>query len=202
MDTLQQQPETGGRESVRRFFVAVVLLVAGAVPLAQLKTSDDPKPLPTVAVREQHGVYSVTAQFQVPQTQALALAVLTDYERIPQFMPGVETSIVLERAAGQALVEQEAVSHLMLFSKRIYLVLEVTEDADSLRFRDRSGRSFARYEGAWRLCEANGGTDIRYELTAQPSFEVPAFLLKRLLRRDAGEMIEGLRTEIAARSTR
>ena len=39
-------------------------------------------------------------------------------------------------------------------------------------------------------------------LTAQPSFEVPQFLLKRLLKRDSGEMIDGLRREIAARSAR
>lgn len=78
----------------------------------------------------------------------------------------------------------------------------VTESADSLVFRDRSGRSFTRYEGTWRLCEVNGHTQILYELTAQPSFDVPEFLLKRLLKRDSGQMIEGLRREIEARSTR
>jgi hypothetical protein len=155
-----------------------------------------------VTVREEGGVYSVAARFEVPQSPVLALAVLTDYEQIPRFMPGVETSIVLERAGRLVIVEQEAVSRLMMFSKRVHLVLEITEGADSLRFRDRSGRSFARYEGAWRLCEENGQTVILYELSAEPSFDVPQFLLKRLLRRDAGLMIEGLRREIAARSGR
>ncbi len=155
-----------------------------------------------VSVREARGVYSVSARFQVPESPALALAVLTDYEHIARFMPGVETSIVLERAGDRALVQQEAVSRLMLFSRRVHLVLEITEGADTLRFRDRSGRSFMRYEGTWRLCEAHGGTEILYELTAEPSFDVPEFLLKRLLRRDSGQMIEALRTEIMARSTR
>jgi hypothetical protein len=71
-----------------------------------------------------------------------------------------------------------------------------------LQFRDRSGRSFARYEGLWRLCEEDGRTEIVYELTAQPSFDVPEFLLKRLLKRDSGQMIESLRREIAARGAR
>lgn len=197
-----QQQASGGRARARRFLVAVVLMVAGAIPIAQLKARDDPQSLPTVSVREQRGVYLVTARFQVPQAQALALAVLTDYEQIPQFMPGVETSVVLARTTGRAVIEQEAVSRVMMFSKRVHLVLEITESSDTLFFRDRSGRSFARYEGTWRLCEQNGGTDIRYDLTAQPSFDVPEFLLKRLLRRDAAGMIEGLRREIAARSTR
>jgi hypothetical protein len=59
-----------------------------------------------------------------------------------------------------------------------------------------------RYEGTWRLCGANGGTTIVYGLIADPSFDVPEFLLKRLLRRDSGLMIDGLRREIAARSAR
>ena len=128
---ISQQQSSGGRASVRRILVAVVLVVACAIPIVQLTARDDPKSLPTVTVREQRGVYSVAARFQVPQAQALALAVLTDYEHISQFMPGVDTSIVLERAAGRVVVEQEAVSHLTMFSKRVHLVLEITEGADS-----------------------------------------------------------------------
>jgi carbon monoxide dehydrogenase subunit G len=179
----------GGRARVRRFLISVVLMLASVIPVAQLKATDDPESQRAVTVHEARGVYSVAARFKVPQTPALALAVLTDYEQIPRFMPGVETSIVLERVSGLVIVEQEAVSHLMMFSKRVHLVLEITEGADTLRFRDRSGLSFARYEGTWRLCEETGQTVILYELTAQPSFDVPQFLLKRLLRRDAGQMI-------------
>ena len=193
---------SGGRACVRRILISGLLTLAGLIPVARLNATDAPASAPAVTVREEGGVYSVAARFEVPQSPALALAVLTDYEQIPRFMPGVETSIVLERAGRLVIVEQEAVSHLMMFSKRVHLVLEVTEGVDTLIFRDRSGRSFARYEGAWRLCEENGHTQIQYELTAQPSFDVPQFLLKRLLRRDAGQMIEGLRREIVERSAR
>jgi ribosome-associated toxin RatA of RatAB toxin-antitoxin module len=193
---------SGGRPCVRRILISGLLTLAGLIPVARLNATDAPASAPAVTVREEGGVYSVAARFEVPQSPVLALAVLTDYEQIPRFMPGVETSIVLERAGRLVIVEQEAVSHLMMFSKRVHLVLEITEGVDTLIFRDRSGRSFARYEGAWRLCEENGHTQIQYELTAQPSFDVPQFLLKRLLRRDAGQMIEGLRREIVERSAR
>jgi hypothetical protein len=79
-------------------------------------------------------------------------------------------------------------------------VLEIEEQDGALTFRDRCGTSFARYEGAWRLSQQDGETAITYELTAKPSFDVPAFMLKRLLRRDAGEMIDRLRREIAERA--
>lgn len=172
---------------------ALLVLMQSASPFAQSAAND-------LAVREERGTYSVTARFTVDQPAALALVVLTDYERIPRFMPGVRTSTVLERSAGHTVVEQEAVSSIMMFSKRVHLVLEVDEQAEAILFRDRCGRSFARYEGAWRVAAENGHTTITYELTADPSFDIPGFVVKRLLRRDAAQMIDRLKSEIAARA--
>jgi carbon monoxide dehydrogenase subunit G len=185
----------GGRPSV---MVIALVLIGGMRLLA--KATGESESHPGVTVHEERGVYTVQARFHVPQPPAVTLAVLMDYEQIPRFMPGVRTSVVLERATGRAVVEQEAVSRVMMFSKRVHLVLEITEKTDRLRFRDRCGRSFVRYEGMWRTAAQDGGTDIVYDLTAQPSFAIPEFLLTRLLRRDSGEMIEALRRELAARS--
>jgi hypothetical protein len=173
---------------------ALFLLLSASRALAQQSPA-------AVTVREAQGVYTVVARFVVDQPAAVALAVLTDYEQIPRFMPDVRTSVVRERAIGSAVVEQEAVASVMMFSKRVHLVLEIEEQPDALIFRDRCGRSFVRYEGTWRLSNQDGHTAITYELIAEPSFDVPGFLLKRLFRRDSAQMIERLRREIAARST-
>jgi carbon monoxide dehydrogenase subunit G len=143
----------------------------------------------------------VVARFTVDQSPSAALTVLTDYEQIPRFMPGVRTSTVLERTAGHVVVEQEAVSSIMMFSRHVHLVLEIDERSDALLFRDRCGRSFARYEGAWRVSGEDGRTIVTYELTADPSFDVPGFVIKRLLRRDSAQMIDRLKGEIAARAS-
>jgi carbon monoxide dehydrogenase subunit G len=155
---------------------------------------------PDVAVQEQEGIYVVTARFDVPQTPAIVRAVLTDYERIPRFMPGVRKSVVRERAGARVVVEQEAVSRFLLFSRTVYLLLDVTEDATVLRFIDTSRRSFSSYQGAWTLTEASGGTVVDYELSARPGFDVPRFVLMRLLENDSAQMIERLRREIATRT--
>lgn len=86
--------------------------------------------------------------------------------------------------------------------RRDLLTLEVTQDGDTIRFVDRCGKSFTRYEGKWRVIQRNGGTTVTYELTARPAFDVHEFILKRLLKRDSGEMIDRLRREIAARAAR
>jgi carbon monoxide dehydrogenase subunit G len=184
------------RTSGGRLLAAAALLLLLQPPPAAAQPSSEP-----VSVVEQRGVYRVVARFAVDQPASVALAVLTDYEHIPRFMPGVRTSIVRERSAGWAIIEQEAMSTVMMFSKRVHLVLEIDESPDTLIFRDRCGRSFVRYEGAWRLSEQNGHTAVTYELTAEPSFEVPGFMLKRLLRRDSTQMIERLQREIITRGT-
>jgi ribosome-associated toxin RatA of RatAB toxin-antitoxin module len=153
-------------------------------------------------VREEKGVYTVLAHFLVDQSPSVTLSVLTDYEQIPRFMPDIRTSVVRERGTGWAVVEQEGVSAFMMFSRRVHLVLDIEERPDALIFRDRCAQSFVRYEGAWHLSQHDGQTAITYELRAEPSFEVPEWMLKRLLRRDSGKMIERLRSEIEARVTR
>lgn len=193
---------SAGCIKVRRMLVTAAVMLAGTLGGTPLAATADPESPAKVTVHEERGVYSVSARFYVPQPSATVLAVLTDYEEIPRFMPQIKTSVVLERTTGGAIVRQEAVSRLMLFSKRVHLVLEISEGADTLRFRDRCGRSFARYEGVWRTSEENGRTEILYELIAQPSFDVPELLLKRLLRRDSIQTIEQLQREIAARLAR
>lgn len=195
-------PPTGERGSARRLLLAAVFGLCASLPGVQLAAAADPAPSPQVSVREERGVYSVTARFDVPQAPEVALAVLSDYEQIPRFMPDVRTSVILERSPGRLLVEQEAVSRLLMFSRTVHLLLEVTETENALTFVDRCGKSFTSYEGSWHVSPAATGSTITYELTARPAFDVPEFILTRLLKRDSARMIEGLRREIAARTAR
>ena len=176
-----------------------MVLVVASLVLALTGSMEGAGPAPSVTVREARGVYSVSARFHVAEPPAVALAVLTDYENIPRFLPDVTSSVVRERSDSRALVEQEAVSRMMMFSKKVHLVLEITEEGNAIRFRDRCGRSFEAYEGIWRVTPRGAGSEITYELTAKPGFDVPEFILKRLLKRDSTRTIERLSAEIAAR---
>jgi carbon monoxide dehydrogenase subunit G len=175
-----------------RVTASLLLMMSTATPLLSADRGG-------VIVQEKQGVYRVTAQFVVPQPPEAVLRVLTDYERIPKYMPDVKTSIVRSRSEGRAIVEQEAQARVLLFSRRVYLLLDVHETADALTFTDMSGRSFSSYEGAWHVTEADGQTTVSYQLLARPAFDVPQFVLMRVLRKDSTEMIERLRTEIASR---
>jgi ribosome-associated toxin RatA of RatAB toxin-antitoxin module len=171
------------------------LVAAAGIPAAA--TSADQA---VVRVSEREGVYRIAAEFCVPQSSPVVLSVLSDYEAIPRFMPDVKSSRIIQRSEGRIVVEQEASARLMLFSKRIQMVLEVDEAPGIIRFRDRSGKSFRQYEGAWRVTDRESGAAINYEVTARPAFDVPEFILTRLMKRDATRMIENLREEFAVRA--
>lgn len=177
-----------------------MVLVAATLVFALTGTMEGTGPAPMVTVKEERGVFAVSARFHVAEPPAVALAVLTDYENIPRFLPDVASSVVRERSGSRAVVEQEAVSRMMMFSKKVHLMLEIVEETNAIRFRDICGRSFERYEGAWRVAASGTGSDITYDLTAKPGFEVPDFILKRLLKRDSTRTIERLTTEMAARA--
>ncbi len=170
-----------------------------AIPHVPQAAGADAAPV-ELSVQETDGRYTVAARFAVPGSTEASIAVLTDYERIPAFMPGVKTSFVRERSAGRAVIEQDAVSRFLFFSKRVHLVLEVRQEGGTIRFRDLSGESFTHYEGGWRVSDVDGNTLVPYELSATPAFAVPASVLRRLLKRDSAAMVAQLRREIARRA--
>lgn len=192
--TIRKPTTAAGGHHARRFVmvgVAVLMLLAASTRAA---APDD-----QITVREKDGTYEVAATFIAARPTAVVTAVLTDYVRIPHYMPEVRSSQLIERRDDRAVVEQEAVARFLMFSKRVHLVLEVEETPLAISFRDRCGQSFERYEGMWLMSENGVDTRITYRLTAKPTFDVPAWLLTRLLKRDAAEMIDRLRAEIAAR---
>lgn len=175
----------------RRVFASLAIVIAAVThPFAASQ----------VKVTEDSGNYTVSAWFTVPQSTSAAFAVLTDYEHLPNFMPGLKKSVLIERTDAHVVLEQDATAKFLAFSKNIHLRLDVEEAGQTIRFRDTSLKSFSQYEGTWRVSTKNGETLISYDLVANPSFAVPNFLLRRLLGRDAAEMIEALQKEIAARA--
>jgi ribosome-associated toxin RatA of RatAB toxin-antitoxin module len=179
------------------------LVLAGALLSSTAMTRHAAAEQPAaIDVREHEGGYAVTARFLIAASPAAVLAVLTDYEEIPRYLPSVRKSVVHEREPGRALVEQEAVSKVLLFSKRVHLLLEILEEEGALSFHDTCGRSFSEYRGRWTLVPRENRSVVAYELHARPTFQVPEALLKHLLRRDAGSMIERIQREVAVRGAR
>ena len=74
------------------------LLLCAAVAWMSAAAGAAPRGEPRVDVTEADGVYTVSATFAVAESLHDVVAVLTDYDRIPKFMPDVQVSKVLERS--------------------------------------------------------------------------------------------------------
>src|SRR5581483_9501891 len=113
------------RTTPARCFVRRLLFALLALPLAYSAAPRASNDLPqSLSVQQHDGTYEVSASFDVPRPIAIVRAVLTDYEHIPKFLPQVERSVVLERTESGVLVDQQAVTQLLMFSKRMHLVLD------------------------------------------------------------------------------
>ena len=88
----------------------------------------------------------------------------------------------------------------MFFSKRVHLLLSIDATAGEISFHDLCGQSFSVYEGSWTILPQDSGIEVRYELRAQPTFDVPLFVIRKVLTADAREMTELLRAEMVRRT--
>ena len=143
--------------------------------------------------------YEVQGLFMVEASSPVVWGVLTDYERIPDFVASMRRSRVLEsRADGAEIVEQEAVAGFAL-TRTIRVTLEVRREPENLAFTDLRREDFRRYEGSWKTQPAAGGTLVAYRLSARPNFLAPGILLRAAMRRGARELLAEVRSEILRR---
>jgi hypothetical protein len=142
---------------------------------------------PEIAValsRGAEGRQQVRCGFWIGATPRQVWEVLTDYEGLPRFAPSLTRSKVLR---GTPLtVEQQATVRVLLFSRRVRLLLEVTEvPFRRLGFVDRARQGARTY--------------VTYELEAVPSFQAPRAMARSVMRELAVEFVGAVRDEIRRR---
>src|ERR1043166_4938894 len=74
-----------------------------------------------------HGTYRLEGHMRVPGPPYDAWRVLTDYEHISKFVTSLRKSSIKESTTDRLILEQEALGKEFVFSKRIRVMLQVTE---------------------------------------------------------------------------
>jgi ribosome-associated toxin RatA of RatAB toxin-antitoxin module len=116
---------------------------------------------------------------------AVAWQVLTDYERLPGFIPGLTKSLIRERQGNRLVVEQAGEARFLMFSFPIEVRYEVVESPPSGISSRAIGGNLRRMNGRYELqpAPASPGTEgargavrLRYEGEMEPNFDVPPFI--------------------------
>lgn len=126
-----------------------------------------------------------------------------DVERLPEFLPNVESVRIVSREGGRTV--SEWVGLVPEFKRELRWEEEDLWDDAGRRceFRALAG-DWDRYEGLWTFQEDGGGTRVRLEISYD--YNVPLIgplikkLLHKLVQRSADETLEGLRQRIAGAS--
>ena len=128
---------------------------------------------------------------------------LTDYDNTAQWITGMDSSVVLQRKPGGALVEQSGRADILFFSMKVNVVLEVDEQPPQ-RIGVKAVRGdFSHLEGEYRLTPVAGASDL-YDLTWRGEMELaapmPGFLAQPILRANIRQRFESLLAEINRRT--
>lgn len=151
---------------------------------------------------ERKGAYvEVRARATIVAPLALIWATLTDYERLPEFIPGLRKSRVVSRNGPVAIVEQSGEARFLIFSFPIDVTLEAVEKPpSSLRVRALSGT--LRYlDGGYRVEPDSGGSRhvLHWVGMLSPDISLPPLFGEVVMRMSIEDQFTGMVREIERR---
>lgn len=147
-----------------------------------------------------HGAYRLEGHINVKATAYQTWKVLTDYENISNFVSSLRKSEIKDSSTERVLLEQEALGKKFFISKKISVLLQVTEvPYKRIDFEDTLNKDFAYYKGSWEIRNTDIGLDVVYHLDCQRLFIVPNFIAKDALKKSAEDLLADVQKEILRR---
>jgi len=143
-------------------------------------------PIEQTMERMPRGARRLAAQLRTPVRIDSLWSVLTDYNRLSEFIPNLSVSRLVGRSGNRVKLEQVGCQKLIgvNFSAKVQLELVEDENEGSLSFSLIKG-DFRRFEGAWRMKSlVDGGSCLLYELIVQGCIGMPVALIEQRLKDD------------------
>ena len=138
--------------------------------------------------------YEVTASGVVRASPEAVWKILTDYEKMPEFVPDLQVSRVLSRNGNLATIEQFGEARFFFFRRAIHLVVQVNEQPMSLIDISLVSGDMKVYRCSWELVPVpeTGGTRINYKGKMIPKFFVPGMMGANIIRSDIQRMMRAV----------
>jgi hypothetical protein len=156
--------------------------------------------------------YRIEASADLVASEAVAWETLTDYERLPQFVPGIRSVRILEAhedgGMQHLLIEQAGELRFLFFSRRVAVLLDVRQqprtrvEARALPGPTGPGTDGSRlnhFEGIYTLAPIAGGVRLNYRAQFAPEFALPPILGALAVRRTMQAQFEAMLAEIDRR---
>lgn len=155
----------------------------------------------TIEAQRNGAVVEVRARATIDAPLSIIWTTLTDYERLPEFIPGLKKSRVVSRSGQIAVVEQSGEARFLFFSFPIEVMLEALEIPPSLlRVRALSG-TLRLLEGSYQV-EPDPDSPklvLRWAGSIVPDVHLPPLLGEVVMRASIEDQFTGIVREIERR---
>ncbi len=145
-------------------------------------------------------VIDVRAKATIKAPMEVVWATLTDYERLPEFIPGLKKSRVIARQGPTATVEQSGVAQFLFLTVPIDVTLESTERPPNIEVRRIAGtvrQLQGRYET--ELMPDASYVQLRWVGSIEPEDRLPPLVGEALMRQSIASQFTGMVREIERR---
>jgi carbon monoxide dehydrogenase subunit G len=153
-----------------------------------------------IDVGRQGARFSIGASATVAAPPRVVWEVLTDYDNLARFIPGLASSKVELRAGQRVVVEQKGAARFLFFSYPIDVRLEVLESPAAWISSRSIGGNLRRMTGRYELEAAPGGSVLRYSGELEPAFELPPVIGALAVRLMVEQQFAALVAEIERRA--
>ncbi|HTD90847.1 MAG TPA: SRPBCC family protein [Burkholderiales bacterium] len=120
--------------------------------------------------------FEVEATADIEAGVADAWKVLTDYDRLAEFIPGMLESRVVSRSGSSVVVDQRGETSVLFFTYPIQVRLAVEEQPYERIVSTAISGNFKDLTGVYILQAREGGVSLRYEGKFTPDFAYPPLL--------------------------
>jgi hypothetical protein len=145
-----------------------------------------------------NGVVHVEVETLIEAPHDLIWEVLTDYDRMAEYIPGMRSSQLLRYEGQTALVEQHGVSELLFFKIPIDVIVKTTEVKPySISIELVSG-NLDHLSGRYHLSQV-GDEDLwglSWSGFLDPSLPIPSFIAERFIRNNIKSQFLGIISQI------
>lgn len=182
----------------RRLSQMMLMLVANLPASAQADAK------PAVSVDHADSRFNVLASIVLPLAPCNAYRLLTDYQELPRYIPGLLQLREKRLSPTRVEVWQEGVVQVLFFRVRLVSSLEMEETPERRVVFNQVSGDLQSYSGEWNLMKARDGTTVSYEatITLKPVQFAPAFLVKSVLEKEVTERFEALAGEALKRANK
>lgn len=159
---------------------------------------------PVVAVEREDPLFKVHASVILPLTTCNAYRLLTDYESLTSYIPGMLQIRYKRISPTRVDIWQQGEVEVLFFRVKLAASLEMEESPERRIVFNQTGGDLKSYSGEWSLLRTQEGTKVSYEalITLKPEYFIPAFLAQSVLEKEVRKRFEALAKEASKRGNK